>query len=222
LSSATAGDADPNYSRAAPRERASSRRPFGRALRLASVEAGNPDRPELESFVGEAFKRKHDATVTSYLPTLLSFRDPAGSLRGVVGLRGAAGHRLYLEQYLEQPVESAIAAATGRSVRREQVVEVGNLAGTNCRSAVRMVALLPSHLLARDFQWIVFTATSAVRGILLGFGAPLIELARADGARVASAGDEWGRYYDTDPRVFAGFLPDSLQIPGFGATAHDH
>ena len=54
------------------------------------------------------------------------------------------------------------------------------------------------------------------------FGAPLIELARADGARVVNAGDEWGRYYDTDPRVFAGFLPDSLQIPGFGAAAHDH
>jgi hypothetical protein len=222
LSSATAGDADPKHGVAVPRERASGRRPLGRALRLASVEAGSPERLELEDFVGAAFKRKHDATVTSYLPTLLSFRDPAGALRGVVGLRGAGEHRLYLEQYLEQPVDAAIAAATGRSVCREQVVEVGNLAGTNCRSAVRMVALLPSHLLARDFRWIVFTATSAVRGILLGFGAPLIELARADGARVANAGEAWGRYYDTDPRVFAGFLPESLHIPGFGAAAHDH
>jgi hypothetical protein len=222
VSSATAGDADLKCSHAVPRERAAGRRPLGRALRLSSVEAGSPERPELEDFVGASFKRKHDATVTSYLPTLLSFRDPAGVLRGVVGLRGAGEHRLYLEQYLEQPIESAIAAATGRGVRREQVVEVGNLAGTNCRSAVRMVALLPSHLLARDFQWIVFTATSAVRAILLGFGAPLIELARADGARVANAGDEWGRYYDADPRVFAGYLPDSLQIPGFGAATHDH
>ena len=222
MSSATAGDADAKRSRAVPRERAPGRRPLGRALRLASVGTGSPERLELEDFVGAAFKRKHDATVTSYLPTLLSFRDAAGALRGVVGLRGAGEHRLYLEQYLEQPIEAAIAAAAGRSVRREQVVEVGNLAGTNCRSAVRMVALLPSHLLARDFNWIVFTATSAVRGILLGFGAPLIELARADGARVANAGDEWGRYYDTDPRVFAGFLPDSLQIPAFVPAAHDH
>jgi Thermostable hemolysin len=222
LSSATAGDPDSKHSAVVPRERATARRPLGRALRLAAVEAGGPERPELEDFVGTAFKRKHDATVTSYLPTLLSFRDPAGALRGVVGLRGAGEHRLYLEQYLEQSIEAAITAVTGRSVRRQQVVEVGNLAGTNCRSAVRMVALLPSHLLARDFQWIVFTATSAVRGILLGFGAPLIELARADGARVANDRDEWGRYYDADPRVFAGFLPDSLQIPGFGSPAHDH
>jgi hypothetical protein len=156
------------------------------------------------------------------MPTLLSVRDPAGALRGVVGLRGAADHPLYLEQYLDRPVEAAIVGATGRPVSRRQVVEVGNLAGANCRTAVRMVALLPAHLLAREYQWIVFTATSAVREILLGFGAPLIELARADGERVASGPDQWGRYYETDPRVFAGYLPDSRHIRGFNTVAHDH
>ncbi|KAA1414774.1 thermostable hemolysin, partial [Nocardioides antri] len=68
---------------------------------------------------------------------------------------------------------------------RHQVVEVGNLAGVNCRAAMRMVAALPAYLLARDYRWIVFTATSAVRGILQGFDAPLVELARADGSRVS-------------------------------------
>jgi hypothetical protein len=203
-------------------ERKACRRPLGRALRLATVEAGSHERTEVEAFVGDAFVRKHDATVTSFMPTLLSFRDHAGTLRGAVGLRGAGEHSLYLEQYLDQPVESAIAAAMGRLVRRRQVVEVGNLAGANCRTAVRMVALLPSHLLARDYQWIVFTATSAVREILLGFGAPLIELARAERARVALASDRWGRYYETDPRVFAGFLPDSRNVRGFGTADHDH
>jgi Thermostable hemolysin len=204
------------------RERRACRRPLGRALRLATAEAGSHERAEIEAFVGDAFARKHDATVTSFMPTLLSFRDHAGTLRGVVGLRGAGEQFLYLEQYLDQPVESAIAAAMGRPVRRRQVVEVGNLAGANCRTAVRMVALLPSHLLARDYQWIVFTATSAVREILLGFGAPLIELARAERARVAPGSDQWGRYYETDPRVFAGFLPDSRNVRGFGTADHDH
>jgi hypothetical protein len=206
---------------AAPRDRAACRRPLGRTLRLATVERGSPERAELENYVCDAFRRKHDAQVKSFMPTLLSFRDTAGELRGVVGLRGAE-QSLYLEQYLEQPVEAAIAAAIGRPVRRQHVVEVGNLAGANCRTAVRMVALLPAHLLAHGCQWIVFTATSAVREILLGFGAPLVELARADGARVRSGGDEWGSYYETDPRVFAGYLPDSRTIPGFYASGHDH
>jgi hypothetical protein len=205
-----------------PRERPGCRRPLGSSLRIASVEAGGHDRAELEAFVGDAFARKHEARVTSFMPTLLSFRDPAGALRGAVGLRGAGDHRLFLEQYLDQPVESAISSAIGRPILRRQVVEVGNLAGANCRTAVRMVALLPAQLLARDYQWIVFTATSAVREILLGFGAPLIELARAESARIAVGSDEWGRYYQTDPRVFAGFLPDSRNVRGFGTALHDH
>jgi hypothetical protein len=194
-------------------------RTFGRTLRLAEVRSGSPDRPQLEAFVADAFRRRHDATVESFMPTLLSFRDGAGDLRGVIGLRDAARQPLYLEQYLEQPVEAAIAAASGQPVERRQVVEVGNLAGTNCRTAMRMVAALPAYLLANDYQWIVFTATNAVRGILQGFGAPLVELARADGSRVANGPDRWGRYYDTDPRVLAGYLPASRRIPGFNGGA---
>jgi hypothetical protein len=198
---------------------ADQHRSFGRNLRVAEVSAGSPPRTELEAFVAEAFRRRHDATVQSFMPTLLSFRDGDGVLRGVIGLRGAARQALYLEQYLEQPVEAAIAAATGQPVERREVVEVGNLAGSNCRTAMRMVALLPAHLLANDYRWIVFTATNAVRGILQGFGAPLVELARADGSRVSGGPDRWGHYYDTDPRVLAGYLPASRRIPGFSSAA---
>jgi hypothetical protein len=193
----------------------------GRSLNLGVAGSDAPDRAELEAFVGAAFRRRHDATVTSFMPTLLSFRDRGGDLRGVVGLRAAVSQPLYLEQYLEQPVETSIAAATDQAVRRDQVVEVGNLAGANCRAAMRMVALLPGYLLSRDYRWIVFTATSTVRGILEGFGAPLVELARADGARVAGSPDRWGRYYETDPRVLAGYLPASRRIPGFNRPTHD-
>jgi hypothetical protein len=199
----------------------SSRRPLGSGLHLGVAGADAPERAELESFVSAAFKRGHDATVASFMPTLLSFRDRSGELRGVVGLRTAVPQPLYLEQYLEQPIESAIATTTGDAVRRDQIVEVGNLAGANCRAAMRMVAQLPAFLLARDYRWIVFTATSTVRGILEGFGAPLVELARADGSRVARSPDRWGRYYEKDPRVLAGFLPASLRIAGFRHAAHE-
>jgi Thermostable hemolysin len=190
-------------------------------LRLGVADTNAPDRAELEAFVGAAFRRGHDATVASFMPTLLSFRGPAGDLRGVIGLRAAAPQALYLEQYLEQPVEAAISAATGQPVQRTQVVEVGNLAGANCRAAMRMVAQLPGYLLSRDYCWIVFTATRTVRGILESLGAPLVELARADGARVAAGPDRWGRYYEQDPRVLAGFLPASRRIPGFNRPARD-
>jgi hypothetical protein len=197
----------------------SHHRELGRTLRLAEAGTDAPERGELEAFVREAFQRKHDAIVHSFMPTLLSFRDGSGDLRGVIGLRGASPSGLYLEQYLQQPVEAAIAAATGQPVQRRQVVEVGNLAGRNCRAAMRMVATLPAYLLSREYRWIVFTATSAVRSILEGFGAPLVELARADGSRVRNGRDQWGSYYQNDPRVLAGYLPSSRRVPGFRAGA---
>ena len=42
------------------------------------------------------------------------------------------------------------------------------------------------------------------------------------GARVAGGRDDWGTYYETDPRVFAGFLPDSRRIAGFAPDGRDH
>ena len=189
---------------------------------MSTVASGEPGRDVVESYVRAAFQRKHEATVANFMPALLAFHDLAGDLRGVVGLRGAAHGALYLEQYLQQPVEAAIASATGCEVVRREIVEIGNLAAANCRTAVRMVALLPAHLLAQGYGWIVFTATSAMREILLGFGAPLIELARADSARIATGADQWGNYYETDPRVFAGYLPYSRLIAGFDATGHEH
>ncbi len=197
-------------------------RSFGRHLRLAPTLHDDPQRAELEAYVREAFARKHSADVQSFMPTLLAFRDASASLCGVVGLRDARTSSLYLERYLDTPVEQALSAAAGQPVRRDQIIEIGNLAGRNCRAAMRMVAQLPAYLLAQDYRWIVFTATRTVRDILLGFGAPLVELAHADRARVAGGRDDWGTYYETDPRVCAGYLPESRRIAGFAAEGRDH
>jgi Thermostable hemolysin len=205
---------------ATPRQRiAACLQPPGQGLQIEAVRNGHADRGELEQYVRAAFLARHGARVRNFMPTLLAFRDRAGALRGVAGIRGAHEGRLYLEQYLARPVEESLAVALAArgvdGVARHEVAEVGNLAGASCRAAVRMVAHIPAYLTAQRYTWIVFTATQALRQILTGFGAPLVELARADGASVAAARDEWGRYYDTDPRVYAGRLGDAERLAGF-------
>ena len=199
--------------------RPAGRQPPRRLLDVTAVGRDDAERAALETYVRTAFNRSHDAEVNSFMPTLLAFRDGAGALRGVLGLRSAAEQPLYLENYLDRPVEQAIVAAGYHPVERHEVVEVGNLAAGSCLAAVRMVAQMPVQLMNRGYCWIVFTATSTVHEILLGFGAPLVELGRADPRRVARQGDRWGRYYDNDPRVYAGYLPDSRAIPGFVAAS---
>lgn len=210
-------------------------RTLGESLQLLPVAVGDSRRAELEAYVQARFEAKHGAQVRSFMPTLVAFRKPQGELCGVAGLRGAGASRLYLEQYLPRPIEACLREALSESssawpadrgrvptISRDEIVEVGNLAGASCRAAVRMVAQLPVFLMQRRYRWITFTATSALRQILEGFGAPLVELARADAAQVAQAGDAWGRYYETDPRVYAGYLPDADRLAGFAHRAAGH
>lgn len=146
------------------------------------------------------------------MPTLLAFRNDANEVCSVAGFRCAADEPLFLERYLDEPIERAIAAAARIDVSRSQIVEVGNLAGVSCRSAMRLVLALPRMLLDRGQRWIVFTATDTVRQLLASYHAPLIDLAPAQAGRVQGTGDDWGRYYETDPRIMVGYLPDGLTL----------
>ena len=182
---------------------------------LVEAMRGDPLRLEMERFVCATFARVHEADIQSFMPTLLGLCGQRRGVCGVVGFRLAASEPLYLEHYLDQPVEAAIAARCNLPVRRDEIAEVGNLAGSSCRAAIHLVATLPHYLASRKQRWIVFTATSAVRSMLQRFDAPVFELARADGACVSAAPDAWGRYYENDPRVMAGFIPSGLLNPVF-------
>lgn len=176
---------------------------------LAAYERDHPQRRRLERFIQRAFARHHGAHVHAFMPTLLALEGQYRRVCGVVGFRNAAHEPLFLERYLSRPIEQALAEHVGHPVARHDIAEVGNLASLSCRAACHLVAALPRVLLDGGNRWIVFTATTTIRGMLAKFHAPVIELARATRDRLDD-GDEWGRYYEQDPRVIAGYLPDGI------------
>jgi hypothetical protein len=176
---------------------------------IAAYDREHPQRRKLERFIQRAFARHHCAMVHAFMPTLLAMEGERNRVCGVVGFRRAVTEPLFLERYLDVPIELALAERVGLSIPRSDIVEVGNLASSSCRAACQLVAALPRMLLADGNRWVVFTATEVVRGMLAKFRAPVIELARATRDRVDD-GDEWGRYYNSDPRVIAGYLPDGI------------
>ncbi|HEY0682216.1 MAG TPA: thermostable hemolysin [Steroidobacter sp.] len=180
--------------------------------KLSLYQADDPRREELERFIRDVFASRHGAHVCSFMPTLLGLRNETGAVCSAAGFRSAAGQALFLERYLDVPIEQAVASSSGQQIGRSQIVEVGNLAGVNCRSAMRLVLDLPRILLDRGHRWIVFTATDTVRELLTSYHAPLLDLAVATAVRAQNTGDDWGRYYDRHPRVMAGYLPDGLSL----------
>lgn len=179
---------------------------------LQQVPQGTPFRDELEKFIAAAFRDQHGAQIGSFMPDLLGMRNVSGELRAVAGYRTAQQEQLFLEQYLDQPVESVLSAKLARPVERGQIIEIGNLASNGCRQARHLVSLLPRYLLDRGYSWVVFTATGLVRNVLESVGAELIELAVADHSRITIGNDVWGAYYRNDPRVMAGYLPGGLHL----------
>ena len=116
-----------------------------RRFRLMERTHDEPGRERLEQFVAETFAQAHGATVHAFMPSMLGLEDGGGRLRCVLGLRGAESGELFLERYLDRPIEESIAQAAGldSAIPRGTIVEVGNLAGRGCRAAMHLVARLP-------------------------------------------------------------------------------
>lgn len=100
-------------------------------------------------------------------------------------------------------------------VRREEIVEVGNLAAEKPGGTVQVVLALAAHLDRLGYKWVVFTATRELIGIFNRLGLPLLALAAADPGRLGeAAAATWGRYYDTQPIVVAGRIRMALERIG--------
>lgn len=197
-----------------------SESPRASRYRIDTCLPGSDTRSDAEAFIRGAFYRAHQARVATFMPTLLLLRDSDDALCGAAGCRTAQTDQLYLERYLERPVECVIGERFGRKVRREHIVEIGNFASSGSRAARRFMALLPYFLLDRDLVWVTFTATRPVRRLLEHIGARCVELGPAEGACARDGADEWGRYYTNDPRVMAGYLPLAHRIPSLHDAAY--
>jgi hypothetical protein len=70
---------------------------------------------------------------------------------------------------------------------------------------------LAAHLDRLGFEWVVFTATSELIGILRRLGLPPLALASADPDRLGEKAHQWGSYYATHPVVVAGRIRLALE-----------
>jgi hypothetical protein len=186
------------------------------APQLEPVHRTHPQRASFEQFIAAGFERAHGAHVTHFLPHLLGVRDALSHWKAASGYAAALDGPLFLEQYLDKPVEETLTAATGWPVHRVQIVEAGNLTAASPGMARALIPLVARHLHRMGYRWVVFTATREVRNALHRLGLKPLRLARADPARLLDGGRSWGRYYQHDPLVMAGKISLALRA-GQGA-----
>lgn len=174
-----------------------------RAAHWSFSRAGTRERPLVEAFIRRGFERAYGARLTRLMPALMALHRDT-EIVAACGLRAAAAGRLFLESYLDQPVEAEISRVAGIPPNRADIVEVGNLVIARAGYARRLIFHLTTHLYAAGSAWVVFTAVPALRNNFRRLGIPLVTLAAADGDRLpAAARAEWGDYYGQAPMVTA-------------------
>ena len=182
-------------------------------VRAAHVGVESPRRQEAESFIRGVFHRHHEAFVRAFAPNLLLLEQQERVI-AAVGWRGADQEPLFLEHYLDEPVEILMERLTGQVFSRERVVEVGHLASEKPGGSVQVIVSLARHLACEGYEWVVFTATRELVRIFTKLGLPLLALAKADPARLGAQARDWGRYYDAQPIVVAGPIRLALERVG--------
>jgi len=186
------------------------------------LEAVDPaQRHVVECFIRDVFARRFAARLDTLLPNLVASRDAAGGIHAAAGYRSAGAERLFLEQYLDAPIEQIVYANYGERIERAKIVEVGNLATVGGRSAVRLVANLIPHLMLQGFRWVVFTGNDAVRNLFQRLHLFPFAICTANPASLGDAGSAWGSYYDHHPIVMAGRLYDGAATIALPARARE-
>ena len=170
------------------------------------LDAAHPQRGVAEEWVKRTYLMAYRARLKSFYPWMLTVTDAFGQLLSVAGFRPAAMGPLFSEHYLDQPVEKL----TGTP--REKIVEVGNLAPASPGQARAMITMVTCFLHGAGFQQVVFTAVPRLYNAFRRLGLEPTELAPALPERLPEGAENWGTYYQANPRVFCGNIANGHAV----------
>ena len=162
-----------------------------------------PERPQVEDYISDKFRKEYDADVCTFAPLLLSMHCNK-NLSAAVGLRPAKSTPLFIEQYLDSSIETCIKTTDGEPVKREEIVEISNLVATRRGASQLLFIVLGSLMYEAGYRYLVFNATNKVERITRKFPFPVQVLCASDPKRLGERAKEWGSYYETSPRVIVG------------------
>lgn len=171
---------------------------------------GDAGRPGIEDFIRAVYKLRFGANLSALAPHLFALRNADGGLVAAVGLRQAQGNALYLERYLDAPIDETLSARSGIAISRGHIIEVSSLAARpgETRTLIRVLTLF---LYRAGYRWVVFTAIQRLRNTFRRMGLSLITLCPADPQRLGEERHPWGSYYYDSPMVMAGKIAEGLR-----------
>lgn len=160
------------------------------------------DRSNMQQFISHNFYQAYQAHIDHFADLLIGCKsDEDHHWMAAFGMSNLADKKAYLEQYLNEPIESIIAFMTGQKVKRSEIFELGNLASEYPGATRRLIKKMTSLIFNQGGRWVVFTANNLVLNAFhkLNLNPQIISKANPD--LLPNHGINWGHYYETKPQV---------------------
>lgn len=175
------------------------------SLTLSAVSPDSVGGMRVREFVQNRFFQSYGARPNIQVPDLLALTRTPGRLVAAVGVRNAENATLFLETYLDRPIEDFL--PVGQSCDRSRIAEIAHLAGVESGVSRFLFPLLTVWLQQRACEWIAFTGTAQLRNSFKRMGIPVYWIAAADPDRLPGRGEGWGSYYAHHPQVMIAHVP---------------
>jgi hypothetical protein len=167
---------------------------------------GGSDINAASTLIRRNYNEIYHATLPFCMPWLLCLYDNTDELKAACGVQLAGLKKLFLEHYLNEPIERILSSRINHPVQRTDIIEIGNFAACDGASTRIMYGALCHLLNHYHYSWIVFTGTKKIRNTFSRLNLSPIPLAPADPERIDGCVQTWGEYYRHDPIVMAGEL----------------
>lgn len=192
-----------------------------RTPRPVLIEPWHPARDQAEAFIEARFRSAFGAQPNTAYPIISALFQDDGRIAAAAGVRFPEETPLFLERYLDEPIESAVALAFARPVIRASIVEIGSFAALGVAPALALFGALSAWLAGPCGRlYAVATARPELERLLRRSGFALRAVADAEAARLGESAAAWGTYYDAAPRVFVGEIKASPVLPALGGRLH--
>ncbi|MFC4261105.1 thermostable hemolysin [Marinobacter lacisalsi] len=175
--------------------------------RLCQVRPGTEASRRVMDFIRRRFLQAYGARPDIRPLPLMVLVNAHGTLLAAVGVRWAASDRLFLEDYLDHPIERTLPAP---GCCRDKVLEIAHLAGVEAGVSRVLFAAMALWLEQHRLDWVVCTGTDQLRNGFQRMGIHVEDLGSARPERLAAGGDDWGCYYQHNPRVMAMNVTEGL------------
>lgn len=154
-------------------------------------------RKNAENFIKQGFKKAYGANIAITMPQILTVKN--GNFKAALGIRNAQSV-LFIEQYLSTPIEENISPSV-QKISRSEIVEIGSLYSNAHRFTLPLFLVTAVSLFYQHYQYLTFAGTSHVLNILQKAEVSYSIICDAKKSALTPSTDNWGSYYDTNPKV---------------------